>query len=183
MSQIYKAGVASTPSVPTSFTTDATDTTTVSVPAPVGTAVPQANVLQVTGLNGITTYQPTLVAGVLEIGYLGNKVTTTDATPTTILTISPINNSGQAYQFLIVCYDAINALTFGGQLLGVARVNGGAATAIELPVELFGGDAALSNVDFTFIASGANVLVQVQGIVGHTLDWAVINAAGVITAT
>ncbi len=183
MSQIYKAGVGSTPSVPTSFTTDATDTTTASVAAAVGTAVPQANVLRVTGLNGIQTYQPTLVAGVLEIGYNSGMVTTVGAVTSTILTITPTNNSAQTYQFLIVGYDSANGICFGGQLLAVCRVVAGVATVLPTPDKFFDQDAALLAASFSIIAAGATVLVQVTGVAGHTIDWACINAAGVITAT
>jgi hypothetical protein len=145
-----------------------------------GTAIPAANNLNIVGSNGIQTSGS---GSTVTIGYNGNTLTTTDATPTSILSFTPTNNSAQAYQFLIVCYDSANGLCFGGQLLGVAKLVSGTATAIELPVELFGGDAALNNVDYSFISSGPNIIVQVQGIVGHTLDWAIINAAGVVTAT
>lgn len=183
MSQVYKGGVSSTPSVPTSFTTDQTDTTTTSFPAAVGAAVPQANILRVTGVNGIQTFQPTLVPGVLEIGYNEGSVTTVGAVTSTILTISPTNNSAQTYQFLIAGYDSANGLAIGGQLLGVCRNVAGTLTVLATPDRFFDSDAALNTGSFNMVASGATLLVQVIGVAGHTIDWTVINAAGVVTAT
>lgn len=183
MSQIYKAGLSSTPSVPTSFTTDQTDTLSSSFPASVGTAVPQTNILRVTGVNGIQTFQPTAVAGVLEIGYNTGRVTTVGAVTSNALTITPTNNSGQTYQFLIIGYDSANGICFGGQLIGVCRVVAGVATVLPTPDRFFDNDAALATASFNIIASGATVVVQVTGVAGHTIDWVVINAAGVVTAT
>lgn len=171
------------PAVPTSFKTDKTDTTTLIAPASAGTVIPQANSLQVTGLNGIQTYQPTNVAGLLEIGYNSGKITTVDATPTTILTITPPNNSGQTYQFLFSAYDSANGICFGGQLLGVARTVSNVVTVLLKPDKFTDKDGALAMADFNMMASGANIIIQVTGVAGHTIDWVVINAAGVVTAT
>jgi|SRR5208282_3651181 len=185
MSQFFTGVTASNlPSnIPTSFTTDLQDTTTASFPVATGTVVPQANILRATGINGIQTYQSTLVPGVLEIGYNSGRVTTTDGSTVTALTIIPVNNSAQAYQFLIVGYDAINGICFGGQLVAICRVVAGVATVLPVPDKFFDQDAALASAAFSITASGSSVLVQVTGVVGHTIDWAVINAAGVVTAT
>ena len=173
----------STPTIPTSFTVDQTDTTTASFPAATGTVVPQANTLRVVGIEGIQTFQSTLVPGVLEIGYNGGTTQTVGAVTNTIMTITPTNNSAQTYQFLLVGYDSANGIAFGGQLLGVARVVAGVATVLPTPDKFFDTDAALAGASFNIVASGATLLVQVTGAAGHTIDWAAINAAGVISAS
>jgi len=183
MSQIYKGGVSSTPSVPTSITTDQVDTTTASFPASTGTVVPQSNILRIVGVDGIQTFQSTLVPGVLEIGYNGGNITTVGAVTVTALTITPTNNSAQTYQFLIAGYDSANGLAIGGQLLGVCRVVAGTLTVLSTPDRFFDADSALGTGIFNMVASGGSLLVQVTGVAGHTIDWTVINAAGVVTAT
>jgi hypothetical protein len=183
MSQIYKAGVSGTPSVPTAFTTDQVDSTTASFPMFTGTVVPVGNTLRVVGIEGIQTFQSMLVPGVIEVGYNGGTTTTVDAVTKTIMTLTPPNNSAQTYQFLLVGYDSANGVAFGGQLLAVARVVGGVATVLLTPDRFYDMDVTLAAAAFSIIASGGNLLLQVTGVLGHTIDWSAINAAGVITAT
>lgn len=170
MSQIYKAGVGGTPSVPTSFTTDVG-----------GPAVPVANVLVLTGANGIKT---TGSGNIVTIGYNGDSVTSSDGggQTQTILTIPTTNNSAQTYQFLLAGFDSANGICFGGSMIGVARNIGGVVTVLVQPDKFSDKDAALAAADFNMIASGSNVVVQVTGVAGHTIDWTIINAAGVVTA-
>jgi hypothetical protein len=173
MSQFFTniSGSNLPPQIPTSITTDIA-----------GPAVPAANVLVITGANGIRT---TGSGNIVTIGYNGGSSTTSDGggQTQTILTIPTTTNSAQTYQFLLIGYDSANGICYGGQLLGVARNVAGTVTVLATPDKFFDKDAALAAASFSMVASGTNVLVQVTGVAGHTIDWTVINAAGVVSAT
>lgn len=179
MSQIFKAGITSSPSVPTSFSTDGQDTSTASVPAAIGSAVPQANILRAFGANGIKTYQTTLVPGVLEIGFNSGTNTTLGIATATILTITPTDNDTTTYQILISGYDPSSNLGVGGQIIGTIRKTAGVVTVLGTPDVIVNGDPVLNNSTFTIVASGGNVLVQATSASVDTVTWTAITAGQV----
>jgi hypothetical protein len=184
MSQFFAGGVATTPTIPTSFTTDLTDTSTLSFPASVGTAVPQSNVLRVAGANGIQSYQPTNVAGVLEIGFNTGTNTTLGIATSTILTLTPTDNDTITYQVLISGYDSTANLGVGGQIVATVRKTAGVVTVLGTPDVIKNGDPltggiAMNASTFTMTASGGNVLVTATSASTNTVTWTAITAGQV----
>lgn len=186
MSQIYKAAVSGTPSIPTSFTTDQTDTSTLSFPASVGSAVPQTNILRTAGVNGIQTYQPTNVAGVLEIGFNTGTNTTLGIATATIMTLTPPNNQTTTYQILISGHDATANLGVGGQIIATILKTAGTATVLGTPDIIKNGSdfdpisgITMKASTFTVVAAGATVLVQATSASTNTATWTAITAGQV----
>lgn len=172
--------------VPTKFTTDQTDTSTLSFPAAVGTSVPQGNILRTAGVNGIQTYQPTNVAGVLEIGFNTGTNTTLGQTTTTIMTLTPPDNNTTTFQILIKGYDSTANLGVGGQIVGSIRKTAGAVTILGTPDRIVNGDPfdvvsgiTMNASTFTIVASGGNVLVQATSASTNTATWTAIVAGQV----
>lgn len=181
MSQIYKpltSGGPIPPTIPTSFQTQD------------GTAVPAANILIVNAYdttqnndNGIETKggvaggDPPGAGATNEVDvYLTNRktgtITTADATLTTILTFSLGAVAGTFYVYGNV--QGFNASTPAGgaySFSGGYRTDG--ATATELGIEIHDEfeDAALVTADIFLSASGNNVIVQVQGVAGLSINW------------
>lgn len=161
MSQIYKAGVAGTPSVPTQITTDD------------GVAVPVANNLNIFGDNGIITEG---VGDTVTIKFNEGTDTTVDAATVTLLTLTPDASSSQTYQILIDGYDTINNIGIGGQIIGTVRSDGVTAVVIGTPDKIKNADAAIAAGDYNLVASGADILVQATGVLGFTILWKAITA-------
>lgn len=161
MSQIYKAGVAGTPSVPTQVTTDD------------GVAVPVANNLNIVGDNGIITEG---AGDTVTVKFNEGSDTTVGATTVTLLTITPDDSATTTYQILIDGYDAINDIGVGGQIVGTVRKSGGVVVVIPTPDKIKNGDAAIIGADYNLVASGADVLVQATGVAGLTISWKAITA-------
>lgn len=169
MSQIFKAGISGTPSVPTSFTTDQIDTTTAALSAPNGTVVPQANILRVGGNNGVATYQVLNQAGSLEIGFIsGGPVTTVNNSSTTILTQPTPTNSTTTTQILVAGYGS-DGSSFGASAWAVINNTAGVATLIGTvdfivnasPLNLPNG--TIANATLSVTTSGANFSINVVG--------------------
>lgn len=172
MSQLYKNLAAGPvpPGVPTSFVTD--------VNSP---AIPAANILIEIG--GQTTANND--KGVRTDGSSGSNtltvqltnrqtatVTTSDATPTTILTFALPAIAGTYY-----VYGNVQAFTLTGPAGGAYSFSGGyitsGASSTELGTEFHDTfqSASLITSDISLSPSGNNVLVTVTGVVGLTIDW------------
>lgn len=169
MSQIYKS-VSSSPSVPTTFDTD--------VDSP---AVPAANILNVFGrqssvnnINGIQT-DGSSGSNTLTV-QLTNRatgtVTTTNATPTTIITF-PLAAVPTVYSIdgLVSGYDSTNSSGCGFFFVACMRTNG--TTAVEVGSEITSSfdDTPDMTTNVLVTASGNNMLIQVQGVAATTIDW------------
>ncbi len=180
MSQFYVGVTAGSlpPSVPTSFETQD------------GAAVPLSNTLIIDSFdssenndNGITTKGGTDAGDPPGTGvtnevsiYITNRqtgtVTTTDATLTTIQTLPMGATPGTFYVW--GCVQAFNSSTpasGGYSFSGAFRTDG--ATGTELGIELHDEfeDPALVTADIFIVASGNNIVVQVQGVVGLSINW------------
>lgn len=182
MSQIYKASVSSTPSVPTSFETDLQDTTTLALTPSTGSAVPQANTLRIGGDNGIKTYEVTNVPGALTIGYIRGDDTTVGATTADLITQATNTNSTLTFQFQLSGFSTTDNTGIGifgfGSVINIA----GAVTVVNT-VEFvrnttdFIAPPALDPINGASVAivpSGSSFIVRVTGVAGLTINWSAI---------
>jgi hypothetical protein len=149
------------------------------VPASVGSVVPQSNILRTVGQNGIQTFQPTNVAGALEIGFNRGTNTTLGVATATILTITPPDNDTTTFQILISGYDSTANIGVGGQIVGTVRKTAGVVTVLGTPDIIVNGDAVINSSTYTIVASGANVLVQATSASVNTVTWEAITAGQV----
>lgn len=150
-----------------------------------GNATPIANIVILNGIDSVTNNDNGIFTqgGVVGTGVqnevdvvLSNRqtatVTTTDATLTTILTFPLGATPGTFY--VIGNVQAFNSSTPSG---GAFSFSGGyltsGAAATELGTEYHDDfkSVALTTSDIFLAASGNNVLVQVQGVAGLTINW------------
>ncbi len=155
------------PAVPTSFVTDS------------GTAVPALNILNLitndtvaNNDNGITDTGSGNTVTILLTNRQTGTVTTTDATLTTIQSVALGATPGIFYVYGNV--QGFNSSTPAGgsyAFSGGYRTDG--ATATELGVELHDEfeDPALVTADIFLSTSGNNILLQVQGVAGLSINW------------
>ncbi len=174
MSQIYKRLTATGPipaNIPTSFVTDS------------GTAIPAANVLNVLTSdtssnfdNGITDIGSGNTVTIQLTNRVTGQVSTTDATPTTIITFATSSN---------LVYSVSGTVTLkvtasgGGATLGdgasydfYGAFKNVAGTVSEIGTEYptTFEDASLAAADITVSVSGTSVIVQVIGIATN-INW------------
>ncbi len=175
MSQIIKNLLSGPvpPAVPTSFVTQD------------GTAVPLANILIVNGFyssenndNGIITKGGVAGTGTSnEIDLIitnreTGTVTTADDTLTTIITL-PMGTTPAA----IYVYGNVQAFNSTTPAAGTYSFSGGfrtdGATATELGTELHDEfeDPSLVSADVFLMASGNNIILQVQGVAATSINW------------
>ena len=169
MSQIYKrvtSGVLP-PDVPLEFQTDN------------GVAVPAANILNVlandTNINNDNGIQ-TIGSGNTVTVQLTNRitgfVTTTDATPTTLVSVSlgaiPGTYSATGE---VLAYNVTDAAGANYVFNGGAVTDGAVATEIGSETSNEFEQAAMAASDYSFGVTGNNAFVTVVGIVGKTINW------------
>jgi hypothetical protein len=133
------------------------------------------NVLGTATVNDLTVTGS--VVGITTTGneqFLSNNlVVTTDATPTTILSIPLPNNSSTIFEAKIASRynDNVTRKVYWASVRGgVDRINSGGATIISEPII----DDGNSNADDYVVqvsVFGNNLLIQVQGAVGETVHW------------
>ena len=158
------------PTVPTTFVTD--------VNSP---AVPALNILNVLGndttannVNGIQT-DGSSGSNTLTI-QLTNRVqgtvTTTDATLTTIITF-PLSASTTVYGVngLIVARDITDSAGGFYAFDSSVRTDGAIATEIGTEYNTQLEDVVMEPSDIFVVVSGNNLILQVQGLVGKTINW------------
>ncbi len=181
MSQFYVNDVANTPSVPTSFVTDVANNT----PTGPGSAVPAANILQLLGRdtnqnndNGIRTDSDPNNGNVVYVeltNRLTGTVTTTDATPTTIISVSLGAVPGTYYvSGDLVAYDVTDAAGAAYSFSGAAITDGAVATEIATETKDIFEQVAMSAADFSIGVTGNTAFVSVVGIAGKVIDWSAL---------
>ncbi len=172
MSQFFQGVTAGglPPSVPTSFTTD---NSTV--------AIPSANNINVftpgNGTQGIATSASgsTITITLIDTFLSGTAQTVNagNATFTSVVPV-PISNSVVNIRANIAGYAKSSEIAIGAELIGAVR-NVGAVLQIIQDVEVTrNNDASLAAWSATFTTSGTNVLIQVTGVAGFTINWTAI---------
>jgi hypothetical protein len=113
-------------------------------------------------IKGTKAYDPDII----------NTVTTTNATPTNILTVSLA--TGQTIRIVVDMLASSGNNRFRGRktaciknISGTLTVLGGTVTDIVTPVS----DAGLADAAFNITTSGTTVIVPVTGIAATTIVW------------
>lgn len=100
------------------------------------------------------------------------QVTTTDATPTTIITFPLGATPGVFYaRGNVVAFDITDVAGGAYDFSTGARTTGAAGTELGTEYKDVFEEAAMATADFNIIVSGNNLIVQVVGIAGKTIDW------------
>ena len=160
------------PSVPTSFSLDINDTAIVpgDIPASAGSAVPVANVLRVSGDNGIKTIATPNAPGNATIRFIRGETTTVGFASSVCLTQPVVNNTTLTIQIIIAGYGDNND-AIGAYGTAVVKNVGGTASLIEEVDLIVNADTSLIACDFNVLTSGANLEVNVTGVPGVTIAW------------
>lgn len=144
-----------------------------------GSAVPSANILNIltneTNVNNDHGILSTGSGNTVTI-YLTNRitgaVTTTDATPTNVVSVSLGATPGTyVVEGSLIAYDVTDAAGGAYTYVGAAVTNGITGVEINSEIRNIFEQAALTTADFSFSVSGNNALVTVTGIAGKTIDW------------
>lgn len=102
-------------------------------------------------------------------------VTTTDATPTTLLTFSLGATPGTILaQGDITAYNVTDAAGASYTFVGAAVTTGLAGTEISVENKDIFEQAAMSAADFDLGVSGNNAVITVTGIAGKTINWSAL---------
>jgi hypothetical protein len=100
------------------------------------------------------------------------SVSTTDATPTTALTLALGATPGVYFvEGNIVAFDTTDVAGGSYNFVSGMRTTGAAATEIGTEFKDSFEEAAMAASDFNIVASGNNLIVQVVGIAAKTIDW------------
>ena len=130
---------------------------------------------QVNLSNGVTGVLPQANGGTGSATYFTNgAVETTDATPTTLISLD-LGATAGVYTFDIKVAGFANVgagapLAIGYTIVGCIRTDGATATFINQAVDSFE-EGAMSACVGTLTASGNNAIVQVTGVAAYTIDW------------
>lgn len=173
MSQIYKpltSGGPIPPNIPTSFVTDN------------GTVVAAVNIVNINSssttsnnTNGITVIANPNGSNneIIELtNRLQDTLTTNDGTPTAITTFA-LGSTPGTYNFdiQIAGFDLTDVAGVGYFISGAVRTTGVAAILIGTPDKIVNEEAATIGCDANLTVSGNNVIVQVTGLAGKTINW------------
>jgi len=155
------------PSVPTTFTADS------------GNAVPAGNNLNVLGGDTTTNNDngiQTLGSGSTLTIQLSNRstgtATTSDATPTTVLSLSLGSTPGVYFiEGNVVGFNTTDSAGGAYSFTSGMITDGATATEIGSEFKDVFEQAAMASADFNIIASGNSVIVQAVGIAAKTINW------------
>ena len=105
-----------------------------------------------------------------ELGGTGASTQTTDATPTTIVTVSTTTDSITMIESKIIAIQDDQTTGYGATLVSIYRNDSGTLTKV--------GETLDENTEFTTATSGTNtssedVLIQVVGEAATNIDWLV----------
>lgn len=170
MSQITKILTSSgpiPPNIPTNFVENS------------GNATPSANILNILGGetnvnndNGIRTVGSGNTVTIQLTNRITGTVTTTDATPTTLVSLS-LGATPGVYLATgdVTAYDVTDAAGASYTFSGAAVTDGATATEIGSENKNIFEQAAMAAADFTFGVTGNTAYIQVIGIAGKTINW------------
>lgn len=178
MSQFFQGVTAGSlpPSVPTAFQTDN------------GTATPVANTIIFHGTdsninndNGIIVNGGVVGTGTINevdivlTNRITGAVTTTDATPTTLASLSLGGTPGvYLVQGDLTAYDITDSAGASYTFIGAAVTNGIAATEIAVENKNVFEQAAMMSSDFNLGVTGNTAFIEVIGIAGKTIHWSAL---------
>lgn len=135
------------------------------------TSVNNANGIRTNGSSGGNTLTIQLT------NRLKGTVTTSDATPTTLVsfTLSSANLGASmgvcTLEYNIVGYNATDDEGVGYSIFGSVRTDGASATLIGVPDKIVNEEAGQVTCDANLIVSGNAVIIQVTGIAAKTINW------------
>lgn len=168
MSQIIK-NLAAGPVPPTVATSYVTDD---------GTAIPAANVLNVKGGPGISTYADPNLSNNLFIKVQNSVIDTGQTVNVQTIDLSTIDCSVPGTYFFttqLVAYSTDGTQSLGGVLYTTVKSDGVAATVVDdtdaIAHETAGLSGMGSTIDYEIVGSGTNALLQVTGQNTFTLNW------------
>ncbi len=169
MSQIYKSS-STGPPPPTVATTYTTEN---------GNATPSLNVLNVfaTDTNidndeGIDTIGSGNTVTVRLTNRVRGNITTTNATPTTLISISLGAIPGvYMIEGRLLAYNITDLSGAGYSFAGAARTNGVAGIEISSEDKNIFEEALMAPADFNYGVLGNNVFLEVTGIAGKIIHW------------
>lgn len=174
MSQFFVGVTAGSlpPSVPLQFSADNTV-----AGAPV--AVPVANNLNILANdttanndNGIQTVASGSTITIQLTNRVTAAITTTDATPTTLASLSLGGTPGTIYvSGDLVAYGVTDAAGAAYTFAGAAVTNGSAGTEIAVENKDVFEQVAMAAADFDLGISGNSAFITVTGIAGKTIKW------------
>lgn len=153
-----------------------------------GNAVPAANILIVNGFdstennnNGIITKGGVVGTGtanevdVVITNRVQSTVTTTDATPTTIITFTPTAVGVYSFDVNLASFNTTDILGASYSVFVGARSDGVTTTKLNLEDKISNEEAGDTACNVSVTSSGNSLLFQVTGIAGKTINW---NAVG-----
>jgi hypothetical protein len=157
------------PQVATSYVTDD------------GTAIPALNVLNVLGGSGIETSANPNLSNNLFVSIQNSQtstVTTTNATPTTLMTIDCSAVGSYTFEARVAVFNVTSPDSSGFSLYSVFNSDGVTVTAIgdtdkidHKGASFDGPTLGVDGIDVNFVASGTNVILQVTGLAATTINW------------
>lgn len=150
-----------------------------------GTAIPLANVLKVYGYdsnidndNGIIVNGGVVGTGtqnevdVVLTNRVTGTVTTTDDTPTTLVTVSLGAVAGTFYSSgNIVAYNTTDLEGAAWSFSGAAVTTGAAGTEIGTDQKDEFKQSTLTTATFDFFITGNNATILITGVPGKTINW------------
>ena len=144
-----------------------------------GTAIPALNILKVLANetnvnndNGIQTVGSGNTVTVQLTNRITGAVTTTNATPTTVVSLSLGAVAGTYYVTGdIVAYNVTDAAGAAYSFSGAATTDGATATELGSDEKDIFEAAAMITCDFNIGVTGNTAYLEVIGIAGKTIDW------------
>jgi hypothetical protein len=173
--QINSAAGPVPPAVPTSFVTDN------------GTAIPAANVLNTNGVdstennvNGILTKATPNLSNNWQVvlsNRLQGTVSTSDATPTAIVTFTPTVVGTYAIEGRIAAFNTTSTLGAGYSIFGTIRWDaggGGTATLCGSLDKIINEEGAMSSANVTMTVAGGSVSINAVGYAAEAINWSFV---------
>jgi len=100
------------------------------------------------------------------------KLTTNNNTPTTITTFSLGTTPGvYTFDINIAAFDVTDALGIGYSIFGTTRTDGTTAVICGTPDKIVNEEAGTSAADANIVVSGNDVIIQITGLTGKTINW------------
>jgi hypothetical protein len=100
------------------------------------------------------------------------KITTNNNTPTTITTFNLGTTPGvYTFDINIAAFDVTDSLGIGYSIFGTTRTDGTTAVICGTPDKIVNEEAGTSAADANIVVSGNDVIIQVTGLTGKTINW------------